>query len=92
MYGGAQPFAALEDVDLVDGVELEDPLDAPESLLVPDLELSALSPARFFLSPVLKSVSYQPPPFRRKAAALTFLRNRGSPHSGQSTNGASLIF
>jgi hypothetical protein len=45
----------------------EDELELLEDVLLPEL----LSPARFFLLPLLKSVSYQPPPFKRKAGADT---------------------
>ena len=51
-----------------------------------------LSPAIFFLSPDLKSVSYQPPPFNRKAAAETFFFKADSPQEGHSCKGSSLIF
>ena len=64
---------------------------SPASFL-PALESAELSPARFFFLPVLKSVSYQPPPFNRNAGALTFLRKAGLLHSGQSTSGASASF
>ena len=57
----------------------------------PELALSE-PPARFFLLPVLKSVSYQPPPLRRNAAAETFFFNEASPQAGQSSSGSSLIF
>lgn len=46
----------------------------------------------FFFDPVLKSVSYQPLPFSRKAEAETSFFNSGFKHLGQSTNGPSLIF
>jgi len=48
------------------------------------------SPAKFFLFPDLKSVSYQPPPFKRKPAAEICFFNVGLPHSGQSINALSL--
>ena len=50
------------------------------------------SPARFFLLPLLKSVSYQPPPFSRKPAALILRFSCGSPHCGQTDSGSSEIF
>lgn len=47
----------------------------------------------FFLSePLLKSVSYQPPPFRRKPAAEIFLNNSDFLQAGQSFKGSSLSF
>jgi len=54
----------------------------PEELLEPELEESL--PETFFFLPVLKSVSYQPLPFKRKAAAETSLLSwahcrRGNP-------------
>tara|TARA_B100000073_G_scaffold304555_1_gene273229 strand:- start:284 stop:586 length:303 start_codon:yes stop_codon:yes gene_type:complete len=60
---------------------LDDPLD--------DLLSFFAFSAGFFLSEFLKSVSYQPVPFSRKAAADTCLRSAASPHSGQKTNGSS---
>mgnify|MGYP001951036391 CR=1 FL=1 len=74
---------------------LSDDLLLFESLALspPEPPLSPLSPpAMFFLLPVLKSVSYQPPPFRRKAAAEIFFFRAALPHSGQSTRGSSAIF
>ena len=59
----------------------------PESL--DDLLSFFVFSAGFFLSEFLKSVSYQPVPFSRKAAADTCLRNVASPHSGQKTKGSS---
>jgi hypothetical protein len=38
--------------------------------------------ATFFLSPDLKSVSYQPPPFKRNATAEIFFLSRSLPHEG----------
>ena len=66
-----------------------DPLDLA-SLLDSFFELSlddespldSLLLATFFLSPDLKSVSYQPPPFNRNATAEIFFRNRSLPHEG----------
>lgn len=52
----------------------------------------ALSPATFFFLPVLKSVSYQPPPFRRNPAADTSLLSIGSLHIGQTFSGSSESF
>ena len=96
-----EPDLPLEDL-LEESVVLDD-VDAPEDLsLVPELlaeslveslpdSLPLLS-AGFFLSEFLKSVSYQPVPFRRKAAADTCFRKPASPHSGQKTKGSSDIF
>jgi hypothetical protein len=56
-----------------------------------ELEL-LLSPATFFLAPLLKSVSYQPPPFNLNPAAEIFLINSGWLQAGQWINGASLSF
>jgi hypothetical protein len=56
------------------------------------LDDSELSPATFFFVPLLKSVSYQPPPFKRKPAAEIFLIKSGLLHAGQLTKGWSLIF
>ena len=81
--------------DLLDEVDaLEDLSCFPElPELLPESLDDALSffafSAGFFLSEFLKSVSYQPVPFSRKAAADTCLRNVASPHSGQKTKGSS---
>ena len=62
----------------------------PESVL--DLPAPSPAPLIFFLSPVLKSVSYQPPPDRRKDGALTCFFSAGLSHVGQSVSGASASF
>jgi hypothetical protein len=67
-----------EDVE----AESESPLD-PEESGVPEI---------FRLFPDLKSVSYQPPPFRRKPAAETFLTSALSVQAGHTSSGSSLIF
>ena len=82
------PLSPDDEVDdfesLVDDLEsLDDVADEPD-------ELSA--GATLFLPPDLKSVSYQPPPFKRKPAADIFFFNPSAAHSGQLTSGASLIF
>ena len=66
--------------------ELDDVLELPESGPLPE------SFARFFFTPVLKSVSYQPDPESLKAGADTFFFKDAAPHSGQSVSGASDIF
>jgi len=74
--------------------ELEEeslPPEDPESLLPEEPELLSL-PDTFFFLPLLKSVSYQPLPFKRKAAAETSLLSLGSPQDGQSVSGASFSF
>ncbi|SUZ57339.1 uncharacterized protein METZ01_LOCUS10193, partial [marine metagenome] len=48
------------------------------------------SPATFFLSPDLKSVSYHPAPLSRNAATETSFFSSDLPHSGQSVSGSSL--
>src|SRR3546814_20192793 len=63
---------------------------APLSSALVAADLSALlsppcSPARFFLPPDLKSVSYQPPPLRRKPAAETSSEERRAGKEGVST-------
>jgi len=50
------------------------------------------SPARFFFPLFLKSVSYQPPPFRRNPAALILRRSSSLPHCGHRLRGASDSF
>ena len=75
--------AELDD-DPEDESELPEPLEEPlgES---PEAET-------FFFAPVLKSVSYQPPPFNRKAAAEISFFNPGLSQAGQSTSGLSENF
>ena len=81
---GSLQLLPLSPDDEVDDLEsLDDVADEPD-------ELSA--GATFFLPPDLKSVSYQPPPFKRKPAADIFFFNPSAAHSGQLTSGASLIF
>ena len=79
----------LDEVDALEDLSCfpEPPELLPESL-GELLSFFAFS-AGFFLSEFLKSVSYQPVPFSRKAAADTCLRNVASPHSGQKTKGSS---
>jgi hypothetical protein len=90
--------ALLDDVpvDLSLDDELFDAVSEPEPESEPDdpelpVELG-LSPATFFFLPVLKSVSYQPPPFRRNPAADTSLLSIGSLHIGQTFSGSSESF
>ena len=63
-----------------------------ELSLLPVLEVDVSEFETFFFLPVLKSVSYQPPPLRRNAAAETSLLRLGSSHAGQIFNGSSEIF
>ena len=49
----------------VEELSLLEDAASPPPLFEPELS------AKFFLLPDLKSVSYQPPPFKRKAAAET---------------------
>lgn len=79
----------LDEVDALEDLSCfpELPELLPESL--DDLLSFFAFSAGFFLSEFLKSVSYQPVPFSRKAAADTCLRNVASPHSGQKTKGSS---
>jgi len=83
-------FAALLSPELLDLAELslalpESPPDAP---VAPLLE----SPLTFLRPPLLKSVSYQPPPFKRNPAADIFLIRLSLLQLGQAVSGASLIF
>ena len=59
---------------------------------LPSAFLDAAASATFFLLPDLKSVSYQPPPLRRKAAAETNFFMADLPHSSHFLSGLSLIF
>ncbi len=85
------PPAELVDGELREESELAAPeeseLAASEELL-DELSLSVT----FFFVPVLKSVSYQPSPFNRKAAADTNFVSSGVLHSGQIFRGSSEIF
>jgi hypothetical protein len=86
------------DVPLDD--ELFDELSEPEPESEPESEPddpelpagSGLSPATFFFLPVLKSVSYQPLPFRRNPAADTSLLSIVSLQIGQTFSGSSESF
>jgi hypothetical protein len=73
--------------DLLDEL-LDEP---PDALLDVDSPPESLLLATFFLSPDLKSVSYQPPPFRRNATAEIFFLSRSFPHEGHCVSGGSLI-
>ena len=79
-------------------VVAEAPPDAADSDLADSvlLPLSACFSAVFFaalvlLPPLLKSVTYQPPPFSWNPAAVTILLNVAFLHSGQSVSLASLM-
>ena len=95
-----KPHQSLDvEVDVLDDFDELELLPVSDLVLVSDFEpasvfelalgLSSL-PSAFFLS--LKSVSYQPVPFRRKATLEICLLSVSWPHSGQRTRGASLIF
>ena len=62
-------LAVVDGVGVADGVGATD--DVGVVVAVEELAslAGALSPDRFFFLPVLKSVSYQPPPFKRKPGA-----------------------
>ena len=63
------------------------------SFLLSDfVDVDSLSLAILRLSPVLKSVSYQPLPLSRNLGADSCFFSEASPHSGQSSNLGSLIF
>jgi hypothetical protein len=76
---------------LVAAVELPDLVSLFDSLLDVDSPPESLLLATFFLSPDLKSVSYQPPPFKRNATAEIFFLRRSFPHEGHCVSGGSLI-
>lgn len=65
-----------------DESELESPLDPEESE----------APEMFLLFPDLKSVSYQPAPFKRNPAAEIFFTSALSAQTGHTSSGSSLIF
>src|SRR5690606_41464596 len=52
----------------------------------------AASPARLRLPSFLKSVSYQPPPARRKLGAVTWRLTAGAPQAGQASGSGSESF
>ena len=64
-------------------------LESPE---LPEFEAEESELDTFFFLPVLKSVSYQPPPERRNPAADTSLLSADSSQLGQTFNGSSEIF
>ena len=75
------------------GILLDQDFNKPQafhSLSIP--RSGGLAASLSFFAFVLKSVSYQPPPFKRKPAAETFLTRDLSPQLGHFTNGFSLIF
>ena len=87
--------AELEDDEFADEsepAELEEPPDESGILEFEESLDPPSPPDTFFLSLVLKSVSYQPLPFNRKAAAETNLVSFGALHSGQTFKGSSDIF
>ena len=77
---------SFTDGESAPGLEAESELDDSE------VTAAELSPATFFFAPVLKSVSYQPPPFNLKAAADTNLVSLDALHEGQIVKGPSEIF
>lgn len=77
VFGAASGFGEPEAVDASD-------LDADSSSAPARLRLFSLSP--------LKSVSYQPPPLRRKLGAETSFFSAFLPHDGHFVSGASEIF
>ena len=92
-----EPF--LEDLDFLDELSLFELLD--ESLLEDELlfvslellsELESLESDGFFFPPSRKSVTYQPVPFKWKAAAETFFFRRSFPHEGHLRFAPSLNF
>lgn len=62
------------------------------SLSSEDFDSDASSLATFRLRSFLKSVSYQPVPFNRKATGDTSFLSSGRSQAGQSTSGSSFIF
>ena len=80
----------FEAVPLEDVPESDDPEPLEEAPESDDPELFA--PDMFFFCPVLKSVSYQPPPFSRNPGADTSLLSFVSSHAGQTFSGTSEIF
>jgi hypothetical protein len=67
---------------------LESEAEFCEDLLVDSLSFDT----KFFFLPVLKSVSYQPPPFSLKEGAEINLARDSSPHFGHYVFGLSLNF
>jgi hypothetical protein len=98
---GYRCLQLAEDV-LVDILAVVEELLSAVDVLLVDVLLSdpplfaslpfELPPAMFFLLPVLKSVSYQPDPVRRKAGTDSSFFRSGLWQLGQSTSGASLNF
>jgi hypothetical protein len=93
-----EPLSAdFEELSLpLDELSLPLLLEEPPLLLLseePPLALAALSLLlTFFLSPVLKSVSYQPLPFNLNATLETSFFNSGFSQEGHNFNRSSLSF
>lgn len=86
------PYELSEEPDGFDVLLSALLLEPPESD-EPVLEvLPPSAPDTFFFLPDLKSVSYQPPPFRRKPAADIRLIKLSLLQFGQVFNGSSLSF
>jgi hypothetical protein len=79
-----------DDFDLLLSALLLEPPESDE----PELEVALLlsDPDTFFFLPDLKSVSYQPPPFKRKPAADIRFTKLSLLQFGQIFNGSSLSF
>jgi|TARA_B110000196_G_C21005753_1_gene595255 hypothetical protein len=84
--------AALDELESLFLLALSDLLEELSEELFGGLSEAPGAPMIFFFLPVLKSVSYQPSPFSRNAAAETSLLSFGSLQAGQSRSGSSLIF
>jgi hypothetical protein len=92
------PESPEDELEPEDDLEPEDELEPEEESGFEDEPESeepgeALSePLTFFFLPVLKSVSYQPAPFKRNPAAEISLLSFGSLHAGQSLRASSESF
>jgi hypothetical protein len=85
-------LAPPSDESLLLGFSLLELVDEPSDAEPDSVERESEDPERLRFSPDLKSVSYQPPPFRRNPAAEIFFTSLASPQDGQSFKGSSLIF
>jgi hypothetical protein len=88
----AVPESVLETASGFEASVLDDSELAAAVSVFDDSSLSAPARLRLFSLSPLKSVSYQPPPFRRKFGAETSFFRAFLPHDGHFVRGASVIF
>src|SRR5690606_33079922 len=90
--GFASGFASGFDAASPAGFSVDDPAFSAGLSSLPPASRSLSTRLRLLSLSVLKSVSYQPPPLRRKTGAETSLVSLFLPHSVHLRSGASVIF